>query len=92
MAIRDFKIRPGRIFFPGETIAHGYVQAGDQIFVDRMSYAFRKPEAGDVFVFVTSGIARIEMTLDPAQGSQYYVKRLSLSLGKHFASILPSFY
>ncbi|MDH4470038.1 MAG: signal peptidase I [Verrucomicrobiae bacterium] len=75
--IRDFKVRPGRILSPGEIIAQGYVQAGDQIFVDRMSYAFCNPKAADVFVFITSGIAGIEMRLDPALGSQYYVKRLA---------------
>jgi signal peptidase I len=74
---RDFNLRPGRLLTAGETMAQGYVQAGDQIFVDRMSYAFFKPQAADVFVFVTSGIAGIEMRLDPALGSQYYVKRLA---------------
>lgn len=79
---RDFNLRPGRFFSPGQIMAQGYVQAGDQIFVDRVSYAFRKPKAADVFVFVTSGIARIEMTLDPALGSQYYVKRLAAVPGE----------
>ncbi|MFZ4116399.1 MAG: signal peptidase I [Chthoniobacterales bacterium] len=77
VAIRDFNLRPGRILSPGEIMAQGYVQAGDQIFCDRISYAFRKPRADDVFVFVTSGIRGIEMRLDPALGSQCYVKRLA---------------
>lgn len=75
--MRDFGVRPGRSYAPGETILHGYVQAGDQVFVDRMTYQFRKPERADVFVFRTTGIRRIEMNIDPALGSQFYIKRLA---------------
>jgi signal peptidase I len=77
VAIRDFNLHPGRFLSPGEIMAQGYVQAGDQIFCDRISYAFRKPRADDVFVFVTAGIRSIEMRLDPELGSQCYVKRLA---------------
>lgn len=75
--MRDFGIRPGRVYAPGESIVHGYVQAGDQVFVDRMTYQFRDPSRADVFVFKTTGIRRIEMNLDPALGSQFYIKRLA---------------
>ena len=74
---RDFGVRPGRVYEQGETIVHGYVQAGDQVFVDRMTYQFRNPSRSDVFVFKTTGIRRIEMNLDPALGSQFYIKRLA---------------
>lgn len=74
---RDFGIRSGRVYQEGETIVHGYVQAGDQVFVDRMTYQFRNPSGSDVFIFKTTGIPRIEMTLDPALGSQFYIKRLA---------------
>jgi signal peptidase I len=74
---QDFGVRPGRIYEAGETIAHGYVQAGDQVFVDRITYQFRNPSRSDVFVFRTTGIPRIEMNLDPALGSQFYIKRLA---------------
>ena len=75
--LRDFNIRPGRLYSAGESIAHGYVQAGDQIFCDRFSYAFFKPKTADVFVFTTAGIQRIEMNLPPGASSQFYVKRLA---------------
>lgn len=75
--MRDFGVRSGRVYEPGESIVHGYVQAGDQVFVDRMTYQFRKPERADVFVFRTTGIRRIEMNIDPALGSQFYIKRLA---------------
>ncbi|MBX9577677.1 MAG: signal peptidase I [Chthoniobacterales bacterium] len=75
--MRDFEVRPGRIYAAGEPIVRGYIQAGDQIFCDRFTYAFRKPRAADVFVFITTGIQRIEMTLPAGASSQYYVKRLA---------------
>ena len=74
---RDFNVRPGREYRAGETIACGYMQTGDQVFVDKMSYNFVKPSAGDVFVFKTTGIKKIESGLDPAMGSQHYIKRLA---------------
>lgn len=77
-ALRDgFGITPGRVYQPGECIVCGYIQAGDQVFVDRMSYQFTTPKSSDVFVFTTKGIPRIEMNLDPTQGSQFYIKRLA---------------
>jgi signal peptidase I len=75
--MRDFGILPGRVYDADEPIVHGYVQAGDQVFVDRMTYQFRNPALSDVFVFRTTGIRRIEMNLDPALGSQFYIKRLA---------------
>ena len=33
----------------GETIARGFIQTGDQVFVDKMSYHFANPNRGDVF-------------------------------------------
>lgn len=74
---RDFEVRPGRVYSAGESIVRGYVQAGDQVFVDRMTYQFRDPSSADVFVFKTTGIRGIEMNLDPAMGSQFYIKRLA---------------
>jgi signal peptidase I len=75
--MRDFGIKPGRVYEADEIIVHGYVQAGDQVFVDRMTYQFRDPASADVFVFRTTGIRRIEMGLNPALGSQFYIKRLA---------------
>lgn len=74
---RDFGVKVGRVYQAGDTIVHGYVQAGDQVFVDRMTYQFRKPRGSDVFIFKTTRIPLIEMKLDPALGSQFYIKRLA---------------
>jgi signal peptidase I len=74
---RDFGVQPGRIYRKDETIARGYVQTGDQVFVDKMSYNFVNPRRGDVFVFKTNGIRRIEVGLPPGIESQHYIKRLA---------------
>lgn len=74
---RYFGVRPGREYQAGATIACGHMDTGDQVFVDKVSYNFLKPSAGDVFVFKTTGITKIESGLDPALGSQHYIKRLA---------------
>lgn len=74
----SFRIRPGSTFSKGQPIVRGYVDTGDQVFVDKLSYNFVKPALGDVFVFKTNGIRRIEEGLR-LQGisSQHYIKRLA---------------
>ena len=74
---RDFGVRPGRIYRKGETIARGHIDTGDQVFVDKMSYNFVLPKRGNVFVFKTTGIRRIEEGLPPGIQSQHYIKRLA---------------
>jgi len=56
----------------GEAIAQGYTDTGDHVFVDKMSYHFRKPTRGEVFVFTTQTITGIS-----SQFTQYYIKRLT---------------
>jgi signal peptidase I len=74
---RDFGVQPHRSYQTGDTIARGYIETGDQIFVDKMSYHFTSPGRGDVFVFKTYGIRRIEIGLPPGVDSQHYIKRLA---------------
>ena len=90
--MRDFGVRPGRVYSPGEAIVRGYVQAGDQVFVDRMTYQFRDPASADVFVFKTTGIRGIEMNLDPALGSQFYIKRLAGMPGQSLRISAPELF
>jgi signal peptidase I len=75
--MRYFRVLPGREYAGGEVIARGYVNTGDQIFVNKVVYNFIKPKLGDVFVFKTTDIREIEAGLDPAMGSQHYIKRLA---------------
>lgn len=58
----------------GELIMDKIVQTGDQLFVDRLTYNFRKPKRGDVFVFETQNIRY--PTGRPLSGD-FYIKRLA---------------
>src|SRR5438309_2818068 len=71
----DFNVFPGRSCRRGEVIARGYVDTGDQVFVDKISYNFVKPHRGDVFVFRTNHILGIRE--DPEIGAPFYIKRLA---------------
>jgi signal peptidase I len=55
---------------PGALFAKGFIESGDQLLVDKMSYHFRRPKRDEVFVFSTSGISGINK-------DQHYIKRLT---------------
>jgi signal peptidase I len=55
---------------PGALFAKGYIESGDQLLVDKVSYHFRRPKRDEVFVFGTSGIQGINK-------DQHYIKRLT---------------
>ena len=71
-----FGLRPGARFQRGQPIAQGYQDTGDHVFVDKMSYNFRTPRRGDVFVFNTTGLKTIDRRNNPNGPSQFYIKRL----------------
>lgn len=62
-------IRVGQEFKTGEDIVRMLVNAGDYLFVDRVSYNFRRPARGDIVVFETRGINGLRQ-------DQFYIKRL----------------
>jgi signal peptidase I len=67
----------GRFYRRGEPIVNGYLDAGDHVFVDKVSYHFRRPQRGEVFVFNTQHIATMDNVRTQMQGpSQFYIKRL----------------
>ncbi|MBV9658873.1 MAG: signal peptidase I, partial [Verrucomicrobia bacterium] len=71
-------LRVGKPIEAGEPILRGYIDTGDQVFVDKFTYHFRRPRRGDVFVFRTTGIHGIEVNFtDPDVRSQFYIKRLA---------------
>jgi signal peptidase I len=45
-----------REYRKGEVIARGHVDTGDHVFVDKISYQFRPPHRGEVFVFNTENL------------------------------------
>jgi len=61
----------------GQVLAAGTVDSGDMVLVDKMSYHFRQPKRGEVFVFNTRNIRDIQAGLAPEEGSQHYIKRLT---------------
>ncbi len=65
-----------RMFRAGESIARGYFDTGDHVFVDKFSYHFRHPSRADVFVFNTAGLPTPEAQRNPGSPSQFYIKRL----------------
>ena len=52
--------------------SYGYRSRGDHIFVDKVSYHFRKPRHGEVIVFDTSNIPE----LGASSRGKFYIKRL----------------
>ena len=72
-------LNPGRIFHKGEDVIKLRIQAGDHLFVDRLTYNFRPPQRGEIVVFQTAGISR----LDPSQQTTFYIKRLVGLPGDH---------
>ncbi|CAN5601821.1 hypothetical protein BH09VER1_BH09VER1_20700 [soil metagenome] len=67
---------PPSSYSKGQAIARGYIDTGDQVFVDKASYNFAPPSRGNVIVFKTTGIAYIQKDLPPGE-SQHYIKRLA---------------
>ena len=79
-AVDGFGVGPGKAYRAGQLVARGYVQKGDYVFVDKMTYHFRAPRRDDVFVFRTEGIVGIGAGQNdagqPVKGD-YYIKRLA---------------
>ena len=69
---RGYFLRTGKTVRAGERMLSFDILTGDQLFVDRVSYHFVRPEVGDGFVFRTGNIP----DLARMGGDQYYIKRL----------------
>lgn len=69
----------GTSYHKGDDVVKLEVSAGDHLFVDRLSYNFRKPARGDIVVFETKGIPE-EMRHNPPYWNipddEFYIKRL----------------
>lgn len=63
-------LRLHQTFKKGEPIIKLKEITGDHLFVDRVTYNFRRPERGEIIVFKTKGISGI------ADQNQFYIKRL----------------
>lgn len=68
-------IGTGRQVEAGEPVLNFDILTGDQLFVDRMSYHFVRPKAGDGFVFRTGDIPGLR-SASGVPDDKYYIKRL----------------
>jgi len=66
------------------------VSAGDHLFVDRLTYNFRKPKRGEIIVFATAGIPEEQRENFRIPGDQFYIKRL-VGLGGETLSLAPDY-
>jgi signal peptidase I len=72
-----FGLDPGHFYHKGDDVIKLRVSAGDHLFVDRISYNFRKPKRGEIVVFATRGITDSRMPQD-----EFYIKRLTVLPGE----------
>jgi len=73
----------------GTVIARGYIDTGDLILVDKMSYHFRRPSRGEVFVFDTRDIKKIHSDAAKSGGvaGSHYIKRLAAVPGDELHAV-----
>jgi signal peptidase I len=64
-------LNPQHVYHKGDDVVKIQDCAGDHLFVNRLTYNFRKPERGEIVVFQTKGIQHPMMPQD-----QFYIKRL----------------
>jgi len=77
------RLSPEHVYHKGEDVINLRVSAGDHLFVDRLSYNFRKPNRGDTVVFETAGIPETLRGDFGIPGDQFYIKRLVGLPGEH---------
>jgi signal peptidase I len=68
-------LEPEHVFHKGEDVIKMRTSAGDHLFVDRLSYNFRKPERGEIVVFATAG-TQID------KQDEFYIKRMVVMPGE----------
>jgi signal peptidase I len=66
----------GMQFQPGDALVNYVTQTGDKVLVDKVTYNFRPPHSGDVFIFKTAGISGVRNEHGGDQeGSEDFIKR-----------------
>jgi signal peptidase I len=66
---------PEHIYHKGDDVFKMKTCAGDHLFVNRLTYNFRKPERGEIIVFETKGIEGLPQ-------DQFYIKRMVVKPGE----------
>ena len=73
----------GHVYHKGDDVANLRVAAGDHLFVDRVTYNFRKPTRGEIIVFETKGILNLDaMGNNLMPQDQFYIKRMVVKPGE----------
>ena len=70
------QLERGHFYRKGDDVVKMQVSAGDHLFVDRLTFNFRKPTRGEILVFETKGIDHVQMKQD-----QFYIKRMVVMPG-----------
>ncbi len=68
-----------KVYKKGDPVIRLRTVSGDHLFVDRLTYNFRRPQRGEIIVFETDGIERMARN----QWGQFYIKRLVALGGEH---------
>jgi len=74
---------PGHYYRKGDDVVKLQVNAGDHLFVDRLTYNFRKPQRGEIIVFETAGIPGDMRERYNIPADEFYIKRLVALPGEH---------
>ena len=80
----------GQFYHKGDDVVKLQVSAGDHLFVDRLTYNFRKPQRGEIIVFATAGIPEDRRAMVGMPGDQFYIKRL-VGLGGETLALAPDY-
>ena len=67
---------PGRLYQKGDDIVKARITTGDHVFVDRLTYNFRRPIRGEIVVFETKGLRNTASDQPIASPDTFYIKRL----------------
>jgi signal peptidase I len=71
-------INPTNVYQKGAEVIKMRVSAGDHLFVNRLTYNFRKPERGEIVVFETKGISEEMRDRYRIPSDEFYIKRLTV--------------
>lgn len=77
--LEQLRIRPGQSYQAGQEVFRIKISSGDRLFVDRMTYNFRRPRRGEIIVFHTVDLERKLVTYrgqDILVDNTHYIKRL----------------
>ncbi len=78
-----FFLDPEHIYHRGDEVIKMKVSAGDHLFVDRVSYNFRKPTRGEILVFETRGINNPDaFGQNQMPQDEFYIKRMVVLPGE----------